>query len=293
MDEVERSVYFYRVEVESGEWNRAAVLRGIRALTGDDRYLPLGNDNWAWALVDRVPTGAQTGRLRFFKDRRSNLPGVSRNGTITELNDGDGLSEGTHVVLAPNGIIAAEYNHYAPRIPTAFADFLRTRLDMDLRIETFVQGSILEQLERLDYITVFETTMRPTAGLAAVLADAGPIGDAVETLANASDGRRVSVKMTSGTENDNLTSNARRFARKMLPFIADGHGPTVLRVEGLDPVSGSEETLDLLRQRLVRVQDFERPTTRSKVLNTTSAYRHIEEALAQVRDTDLPNAALL
>ena len=71
MADVERSVYFYKVEMldDGQEWRRADVLNGLAALTGEDRMLALGDDAYAWVQVDRVPTGTQTGRLRLFRDR--------------------------------------------------------------------------------------------------------------------------------------------------------------------------------------------------------------------------------
>lgn len=295
MAEVERRVYFYGVEMHDGAWRRADVLRGLQALQGEDQVLALGNDNYAWALVDRVPTTRQTGRLRFFRDRRSNLPAVAHQGRVTDLGipDDAGLVEPTHLVLAGDGLIAAEYNHFAPRIPTDFAKLLRTKLGLDLSIKTYVQGSIVEQLERLEYITIFEATLQPTDGLVEALSDAGPFGDAAARLAEADVNRRVSLKLTSARDKDDFTDNAKRFMRRMLPLGQQGHGPKVLRVKGMDPVPEDLEVVDLLKQKLLRVETFERPTARSRALDTSAAYRHVEEAITEVRAGDLRTAALL
>lgn len=295
MDDMERRIYFYNVVMNDGEWRRAEVLRGLAALEGDAQVLDLGNDNYAWALVDRIPRGRESGRLRFFRDRRSNLPGFAHQGSVSDLPipDGAGLVEPTHIVLGGDGLIAAEYNHFAPRIATHFDQLLRSKLGLDLSIETYVQGSIVEQLDRLNYITLFETSLAPAPGLTEMLADAGPFGDAAATLARADVGRRVYLKLTGPRHRDAFTDNAKRFARRMLPFTQEGHGAKVLRVEGFDPVPGDIEVVDLLKQKLLRRVDFERPGARSKVLDTSSAYRHIEQAMAEVRQTDLPTAALL
>jgi hypothetical protein len=52
----------------------------------------------------------------------------------------------------------------------------------------------------------------------------------------------------------------------------DNHTAKVLRVTGHDPVSGGDETVDLLEQKLVRHVDLPKATARSKVLDTNSAY---------------------
>lgn len=136
-------------------------------MTGDDQVMALGDDNYAWAKVDRIPRGREGGRLRFFRDRRSNLPGMADRGNIAELPipDAAGLIEPTHVVLAGDGLIAAEYNHFAPRITSQFAQLLRTKLGMNLSIGTYVHGSIIEQLDRLEYIQLLELSLVPTPGL--------------------------------------------------------------------------------------------------------------------------------
>lgn len=77
MAEVARSIYFYKVEMHAGEWSRKEVLEELDGLTGDDRLLDLGSDDYAWAKVDHIPNTSEAGRLRFFRDRRANLPGMS------------------------------------------------------------------------------------------------------------------------------------------------------------------------------------------------------------------------
>jgi hypothetical protein len=73
-------------------------------------------------------------------------------------------------------------------------------------------------------------------------------------------------------------------------FRVRPEGTKVLRVTGYDPVAQGVETVDLLKQKLVRRVQVERETQRSKVLNTSSAYTHVEEAISEVRATDLPKA---
>jgi len=179
--EVERSIYFYKVEMhDDQEWKRKTVLRGLEALEGEDQVISLGEDNYAWAKVDRVPRTQEAGRLRFFRDRRANLPGFAHQGDIGELPipEEAGLIEPTHVVLGGNGLIAAEYNHFAPRITTQFAALLRQKLDLNLSIGTFVQGDIMEQLDRLEEIQLLEFSLVSTPELENELRDSGPIGDA-------------------------------------------------------------------------------------------------------------------
>lgn len=296
MAAVERSVYFYKVEMldDSEQWRRADVLRGLQALTGEDRLLDLGDDNYAWGEVDHVPRGREGGRLRLFRDRRSNLPGYQVDFNIDELPipDQAGIVEPTHIVLGGGGLIAAEYNHFAPRITSAFARLLRQRLKLDLRIGTYIQGDILEQLDRLTYIQLVEFSIVPTPELEDELRNAGLFGEAAATLAQAEGGRRVNVRLSGDKRSQGWTGQARAFVRRLLRSGAKDE-IKVLRVRGMDPVSDSVESVDLLKERLVRRVDVEKASSRSKVLDTDSAYAHVDRAIAEVRETDLPSAAVI
>lgn len=298
MAEVERSIYFYKVEMADGdEWKRADVLRGLEALTGEDQVLALGDDNYAWAKVDHIPRTREGGRLRFFRDRRSNLPGFAHEGNIAELPipDEAGLIEPTHLVLGGDGLIAAEYNHFAPRITSHFASLLRRKLGMNLTIGTYVQGSIVEQLDRLNYIQLLEVSLVPTPELEDELRNAGPFGDAAAALSRADGGRRLNLRLSGDKDSEDWTEEARRFVKRVLglPGAQDGHTVKVLRVTGHDPVAGGVEAVDLLKQKLVRRVDIEKASARSKVLNDSSAYHHIEDAIREVRATDLQDAAVI
>jgi hypothetical protein len=273
MSDVERSIYFYKVAMADGdEWKRADVLRGLKALRGDDQMMPLGNDNFAWVIVDRIPTGRQSGRLRFFRDRRANLPGFAHNFNPEELPipAEAGLIEPTHIVLGSDGLIAAEYNHFAPRITTQFSALLRTKLNLNLTIGTYVQGSILEQLDRLSYIQLLEVSLVPTSQLEADLRNAGSIGAAAASLARAEGGRRVRLELRGDKRSGGWTEQVRSFVKGVI--AAPGYEETTkaLRVTGLDPVSGGVETIDLLKQKLTRRVDMEKATQRSKALNNPS-----------------------
>jgi len=294
--DIERSIYFYAVEMaEGGDWRRADVLRGLDALTGDAQLVDLGGDNYAWAKVDHIPTAGESGRLRFFRDRRANLPGWAHQGNIGELPipDDAGIIEPTHLVLAGDGLIAAEYNHFAPRITSTFAALLRLRLGMSLRIGTYVQGSIIEQLDRLDYIQLLEVSLVPTPELEEALRNSGPIGNAAAELSRADGGRRINLRLSADKGSESWTEQVRGFVKRVLALPGQDHTTKVLRVTGFDPVPGTVEAVDLLKQKLVRRVDMERPSERSKALNTTSAYVHIEDAIREVRQSDLKTARIL
>jgi hypothetical protein len=296
MAEVVRSIYFYRVEMQDGgAWNRADVLRRLDGLTGNDRLLEVGEADYAWAKVDRIPRTQQAGRLRFFRDRRANLPGMSNEGDVEELPipEEAGLVEPTHIVLAGDGLIAAEYNHFGPRITSQFAALLRSKLGLDLRIGTWAQGDIIDQLDRLEQVQLLEFSLVAAHALDEELRNTGPFGDAAVALSRVDDGRRLALRLSGEKGSDSWGEQAVAFAKRLLGMPAQEHVTKVLRVTGYDPASDNVEVVDLLKQKIVRRVEIERSSQRSKALDVASAYQHIEEAIREVRQSDLPHARLI
>ena len=99
------------------------------------------------------------------------------------------------------------------------------------------------------------------------------------------------MRLSGEKDSPEWTEQVRSFFKHLLNV--GEHDTKVLRVHGLDPVSGAIEPVDLLKQKLLRRVDMERPSARSKALDTTAAYGHIQDAIREVRQTDLPNAAVV
>ena len=293
---IERSVFFYEVQMrdEAQEWRRADVLRQLAALQGDDRLLDLGQDNFAWVEVDRIPHGNQTGRARFFRDRRSNLPGYQVDFNIDELPipARAGIIEPTHLVFGGGGVIAAEYNHFAPRVTSAFAQLLRRKLGLDLVIGTYVQRDIIEVLDRLGYINLLEFSIVPSAQAEQALRDSGELATRYAEVMDIEGARRLNVRLSGDRRNPGFTDQVRDLVKRLMANAPEEE-TKILRVHGYDPASDRIEPVDLLHEKLVRRIDVEKAGARSKVLDTSSAYRHVEDALAEVRTTDLPGARVL
>lgn len=133
----------------------------------------------------------------------------------------------------------------------------------------------------------------PTPELEGELRNSGRFGDAVASLSQGQGGRRVAVRLSGERRSTTWTEEVRGFVKRLLQIGADEHAAKVLRVHGFDPVSGEVEVVDLLKQKLVRRVDIEKSAARSKALNTSSAYEHIEDAIREVRGSDLPTAAVV
>ena len=115
--EVERRIYFYGLQMRDGQWRRADVLRALDGLSGDERLLALGEDSFAWAKVDRIPRGRESGRLRLFRIRCSNLPGVEDQGTVTASSFQTRQTGRAFARCSGRRrLFAAEFNFSAPRM---------------------------------------------------------------------------------------------------------------------------------------------------------------------------------
>jgi hypothetical protein len=160
-----------------------------------------------------------------------------------------------------------------------------------LSIGTFVQGDIMEQLDRLEEIQLLEFSLVSTPELEDELRNAGPIGDTATSLSRVDHGRWLNLRLSE--DKRSWGTQALAFAKRVLSMPSQEHVAKVLRVTGYDPASGNVEVVDLLKQKLVRRVEIEKTTQRCKALDISSAYQHIEDALREVRQTDLPQALVI
>jgi hypothetical protein len=199
-------------------------------------------------------------------------------------------------VFGPSGLVAAEYNHFAPRI-TALAAYLTEKLDLDVHFASFVQRDIVDRLDRLRDIRLLELSVKPSQQFREEINVDDPVSQAVYAATNIPGERRVAINLSGDYRSEGFSETLRSFARRLLAHgeeanegeAGDG-GPTVFKVRGYDPASDEVEVLDLLKQKVVRRVELERESPRSRALNTSSAYDAIEAAAREARDHDLPDA---
>ena len=211
-DEIERSIFFYEARVLAPDkWSREAVLKSLSELNGGDRFLDIGNGEVVFAIVDRVPTKPGAfGRLRFLRSRRSNLPAMEDGGVLAALPipNTAGIAEPCHVVFGPDGRIAAEYNHFAPRL-SALARFISLKTAFNVSLGTYVEKDILERLDRLEDVRLLELSFRPSRFKPDDIKANDPIPQAVYQATSAPGERRVSLASVA-TQNPMSSPQLRR-----------------------------------------------------------------------------------
>lgn len=164
---------------------------------------------------------------------------------------------------------------------------------MSLSIGTLVLGNIIEQLDRLEGVQLLEFSLVSTPELEEELRNTGPFGDAAVSLSRVDDGKRLNLRLSGDKDSDSWGAHDVAFAKRLLGLPAREEATRVLRVTGYDPASENVEVVDLLKQKLVRKVEMERSNPRCKALDVASAYQLIEEAIREVRKTDLPQARVI
>lgn len=104
-----------------------------------------------------------------------------------------------------------------------------------MRIATYLQGDIVEQLDRLEYIHLLELSVVATPELEEELRNSGRFGDAVASLTHGDQQRRVALRLSADRGDTGWTEEVRGFLKRLLQIGADEHAAKVLRVRGFDP----------------------------------------------------------
>jgi hypothetical protein len=296
-NEIERSIFFYQARATApAEWKRDAVLDKLKSLQGDQRFLDVGNGEVVFVIVDQVPKAAGAfGRLRLLRSRRSNLPAMEDGGVLAALPipNTAGIAEPCHVVFGPNGRIAAEYNHFAPRL-SALARYISLKAELPVSFGTFVEKEILDRLERMEDVRLLELSFRPNPVLAERIKADDRISQAVYQATQMPGERRVSLAFSGDPKSQEFTATAKNFAKRLFGIVsgeAEGHqSATVFRAKGFDPLTGAVEVIDLLAQKVVRKVSIDREAPRSKALDTSDAYKVVEAAFSEAEKEDLAAA---
>src|ERR1044071_3117196 len=107
--DAKRKIFFYRVlDLETQEpLDRKAICAAISALKAEDCYYDDGDMITRAEVFDaKLPAC-----IRFYKVRRDELPGVDDgqgSHDDLDLEDEEGLAEAIHLMMFPNGVVAAE-----------------------------------------------------------------------------------------------------------------------------------------------------------------------------------------
>lgn len=297
--QVERKIYFYRVDAGQDAagrpvvFNPAATLTHLKGLgfTEDGRYWDSGDGNITCCWIDAA---SPHGRLRVGNVRRSGLPQVERRGAIEPLGipQAAGLVEQVHVTFFPNQIVGAEFNFYGPRL-SRLERYFAVRADgvcPPVIFEPLLRQDVTDQLDRLGDVRLFHLKIH--ASYAGIVAEADQdLGAAFEAAARAGQAEELEIILrprahSRGTLANRLLRTVKQLAQRQDLREEASH----FTVKGFNEVADRVEAVDILKDQLISRKRIVLEDERTRALDTESAYAAIEDAYTELR-TELLRAA--
>jgi hypothetical protein len=281
----ERKIYLHKAVVDDDPdfaLDRENIVARVEALADTPEfYIDEGDEQFLSTVVDRAELPQ---RVRFYRIRRRNLPETENSGNFEDLQLAEqaGLAESIHIVLFEDSVIGSEYNHYGPRV-TTFGFFLNERCDQDVRVRPFIREDVFSAILAMHEIRRFRVKVTPH-GTAALQQSGVALSESFDVADVFRAGKYVDLTWASEPGELDLTQRAKRFFRS-------------LRDSGLDPTTVVEaaqvygltsnddlDDFDLLRDRVVIVENIRRENPRHRTLDTEAAYAAIEAVYEDLAD---------
>lgn len=287
---IERKIYFFRANVGVDEGGRPLPFRPTPALRRIDglRFDPAGRylDDGETRLCCWIDQFGPRQRFRLGQIRRSGLPLVEREGTLTDLAipEDSGLFEGIHIVVFENNIVGMDFNFYGPRI-SRLSRYFRAKAggySADLTFEQLVRQDVAADLARLREIRTFHLKIR--ASYADVVSDADEdLGSAFKAAERVSEAQELELVLRPQKYSRNPLAGRLLMAAKHLVGRRDLREETSkFEVKGVREDTGAVEVVDLLRDQLVAREGIMRQSERGRALDKSSAYSAIEKAYSEL-----------
>lgn len=281
--DAKRKIFFYRVlDQETQEpLDRKAICTAISALQGEDCY----HDDADMITRAEVFDAKLPACIRFYKVRRDELPGVDDgkgSHDDLDLEEDEGLAEAIHLMMFPNGVLAAESFGHGPRA-TRFPLYLRGKLDMPCTMVPIIRHDVVEEALKFGDIRFLRVKLDPSAES---YASASPT--ALHGLMGTAQGLHTGVyaELALRSEKDDQKFTSR--VKKMISEIFGGNGDVdafeKVEIEGKPDPDTSVAELDLLSERLYRTVEIPYRAQRTRELDADAAFAAIRDAYNRVKD---------
>lgn len=287
---VQRKVYFFRLAdyVEFQPLLEECV-RYINGLPFDDqgRYLSTTTDGTVLALF--VTSSSYPLKLQFGRIRRDDLPLVEESGLISPLQiaKSAGILDWSHIVIFPDGTVAAEFNRDAPRI-ARFGEYLmfksRGMLPSAPRFNPLFQRAVIEELENFESVSMLEIEALTSDSDAIAEADAN-LGAAFAACRNAGKIKKTKIVLKSIRQSEN---DLKGLARRLFMNSNTRESLSILKATG--KTYQGRKPLDMLEEYLISTEDFIKVDGRTRAISTTHAFAVIERAYVKNRQRILSAA---
>lgn len=305
--EVERGIYFYRVDAgldEAGaplSFDPEPVLRRIDALPANamnGRYAldPDGN-----GVTCRIELGDAPYRLKFSKIRWHELPSMEYQGQEVPLPENHGLAEAVHAMLfynAPYWFVGCEYNPYGPRMPRLATYLVEKGRCPEVAVMPLIRHDAARRLQALQEVRLVQLHVHPSyVGVMAKVSKGSTIEDFLDSAQVVGRHAVVDVMLRSiPGDPDKLPHELVGYFERLFGRL-DVHGGIVDRkirgkMKGLRRDTGRVDVIDLLNAQFVVKARIPRAGTRTTSLSSPAVYAAIEAAYTAHKDELLVAAGL-
>ena len=292
---LERTIHFYCVDVGRDDANDLCpfdfrhLLAEIAALefTLTDvpsRYEWESADSRLCAFFD--PPDARDA-LIFCRSRYSEPLQLERQGEITslELEQGQGVLDGSHVVFFPDNVVGIEYNRYAPSA-TKLGWYLTAKSENFLRpveLHHLMRTNPADRLAGLRDLQEIEIEVR--SPFVAIVQDEAPsLGKVLDGVREAAGGGRTVRAVLSFPEEtrrnalSTLAAQLERLLRR--PDIANN--ATKFKVRGTSQSVGKLDPIDLLTDRIITKKQISRAQPGGRTVDSQAAFAEIRDAYVEL-----------
>jgi hypothetical protein len=212
---------------------------------------------------------------------------VERRGNISALDipAAAGLIEQVHVVFFPHNIVGSEFNFYGPRL-SRLARYLAVRANgvcSPVKFEALIRQDVMEQLNRLEDIRLFDLKIR--ASYATVIAEADEdLGSAFKAAARAGQADELEIILrppsrSRGILRERLLSTVRWLGQRR--DLREEASRFI--VKGFDGHADRVDAIDILKDQLISRKRIVLENERTRALVSESAYTAIEQAYSELR----------
>ena len=286
-----RKVYFFRVSEKDKFVDRLeSVVEHIGNLKFDaqGRYMPVAGEDTVLALF--VSQHKYPIKVQFARIRRDNLPLIEKRGEISglDIDEDAGIMDWGHIMMFPDGIVAAEFNQDAPRIRRLgqYLMFKSSGLMQECpKFLPLFQRNVIKELEKFDYASILEIEGKTID--ADLIGDGNEsIGDAFKACRKAGQVNRVSLvlKNQSYKKNDLLS-----IAKSLFSNPKSRESLNKLKLYGKS--NGARKPLDMLEEYLISTEKFVKKDSRHRSIDSDHAFDIIEQSYNEKRGT-FENAAV-
>lgn len=280
--DAKRKIFFYRLLDQEAQkpLDRRAICAAIAALQGEDCYYDDGD------MVTRAEVfgAGLPARIRFYKVRRDQLPGVDDGQGAhndLDLEDEEGLAEAIHLMLFPNGVVAAESFGHGPRAGR-FPLYLTGKLEMPCTMVRIIRHDVVEEALKFSDIRLLRVKLDPSStsyGASSPAALHGVMGTAQDL--------HTGVYAELALRTDGGDQKFTKRVKKMIGEIFSGNGDASafekVEIEGKPDPDSRVAELDLLSERLYRQVEIPFRAQRVRELDADAAFSAIEDAYNRVK----------